>query len=166
MSSDPELQHGHPDEGPLLERPSSIRTAVRLMYAGAVLAVVNLALAFLATGSLRTETASSLQSNGSRLTAAQVDAAVSDALLLATSVGLLGVLLWLLVARTIWRGHAWARVVATVLGVVNVVTTGLAVATGSGAAATLLVPAVSAILAVAIVVLLWRPESSHWFARL
>jgi hypothetical protein len=58
-------------------------------------------------------------------------------------------------------GKSWARIVATVLGALGVVSTLFALTTATGTTVALQV--ISLLLAIAILVLLWLPASSAYF---
>ena len=58
-------------------------------------------------------------------------------------------------------GKSWARVVATVLGGLGVLSAIFTITTGTGL--TVAMQLVSLVLAVTILVLLWRPASSAYF---
>ncbi|WP_028047267.1 hypothetical protein [Cellulomonas sp. URHE0023] len=140
-----------------VERPSSVTRAVQLMYAGAALSLIGIVVAWATKNQLRDTLAESSPS----LTPADVDTAVTIALVSATVVGLIAVGLWLWMAAANGAGKSWARIVATVLGGLGVVSTlfSLRSATGTSIALNLL----SLVLAVAILVLLWLPASSAYF---
>jgi hypothetical protein len=141
---------------PPVERPSGITRAVQLMYVGAGLGVVGIALGWATKSQLHDKIA-----NGSTRSASDVDALVTTSLVTATIVGLIGVGLWLWMAAANKAGRSWARIVATVFGGLNVVFTLLGLTQSSGASIALDV--VSLVLAVTILVLLWKPESSAYY---
>ena len=97
------------------------------------------------------------------LTASQVDSAVSVAIVIAVVVGLVSVGLWLWMASANGKGRSWARIVATVLGALSVLSLLSSVAQGQMTTLNLVVSLVSLALAVAILVLLWRKESSAYY---
>ena len=69
--------------------------------------------------------------------------------------------LWLWMAAANGAGKSWARVVATVLGALSVLSTVFSLTSGTGV--TIAMQLLSLVLAVAILVLLWRPASSAYF---
>ena len=93
--------------------------AVQLMYVGAALSIVGIILAWTTKSQLTDQIAAA----GPTLTPDQVDAAVTVSLATATVIGLIGVGLWLWMAWANGAGKSWARVVATVLGGLNVLST-------------------------------------------
>jgi hypothetical protein len=140
-----------------VDRPSSVTRAVQLMYVGAALSVIGIIVAWATKSQLRDQLAKA----STNLTSDQLDTAVTVSLGIATVVGLIAVGLWLWMAAANGAGKSWARVLATVLGGLSVVSTlvSLTNATGTSIALQLL----SLLLAVAILVLLWRPASSAYF---
>jgi len=145
------------EAGPAVERPTSLTRAVQLMYVGAALSLVGIVLGWATQDAIRDGIAAS----GSDLSADAIDAAVMVALVLGTVVGLVGVGLWLWMAAANKAGRSWARVVATVFGGLNVLFTLYGLTTGVTPASILNV--VSVLLAVVILVLLWRPSSSEYY---
>jgi hypothetical protein len=144
---------------PEVERPASIVTAVRLMWAGAVITVIGALSVFVQTDALR----DNIRERDSSMTSSDVDAAVAGVIGFTIVVGAIIVGLWLWMAHQNGQGRSWARTVATVLGVLNVlfVVVGLAAGnqTGLGVAFNL----VNIVLAVVILVLLYRPDASDYY---
>jgi hypothetical protein len=62
------------------------------------------------------------------------------------------------------QGRSWARIVATVLGAINVLFTLFGFTQPGMTVVTATIGVVNLILAVVIVILLWRPESSSYYA--
>ncbi|MBO9554285.1 hypothetical protein [Cellulomonas sp.] len=143
--------------GPAVERPASLTRAVQLMYVGAALSLVGIVIGWATQDTIRDGIAKS----GTDLSADALDTAVMISLVLGTVVGLIGVGLWLWMAAANKGGRSWARVVATVFGGLNVVFTLYGFTTGVTPAT--LVSLVSVVLAVVILVLLWRPSSSEYY---
>jgi hypothetical protein len=82
----------------------------------------------------------------------------------AVIIGLISVGLWVWMAVMNRKGRSWARIVATVLGGLNIVFTviGLTQDVGIGT----IVNIVTIVLAAAILWLLYRPESSAYYAAM
>lgn len=142
-----------------VDQPPAIRLAVRLMWLGALVTVLGSLSVFFQTDTLRDR----LRDNDSTLTKSDLDAAVTAIIGFTVVVGVIVVALWLWMAYANGQGKSWARVVATVLGVLNVlfVLGGLAMGnqTGLGLGFNL----VNLVLAVVILVLLYRPDSSAYY---
>ena len=138
-------------------RPSSVTRAVQLMYVGAALSVVGIIVAWTTKSQLRDQIAAASPT----LSSDAVESAVTISLVVGTVVGLVGVGLWLWMAAANGAGKSWARVLATVLGALGVLSAILSLTTGTGI--TIALQLLSLVLAVAILVLLWRPASSAYF---
>jgi hypothetical protein len=147
-------------------RPPSLRAAVGLMYLGAVLQVIAGVILFVVVSRLREDGdvhdafADELRRAGRDESQVQslIDGSVS-----AWRVGIvLGTLvftaLWLLLARTTARGLRWARIAATVLGFLALISSvyTLLGAVNPGSIIVL-------VLVAAILLLLYRPETSAYF---
>ncbi len=91
--------------------PPSIQTAVKFMYAGAALSAISLIVGLATIGSLK----SAIQKADPSYTASQIHAAETVGVATVVIFGLLGIGLWIWMARTNGAGKPWARVVASVL---------------------------------------------------
>lgn len=140
-----------------VERPSSVTRAVQLMYVGAALSVVGIVVAWATKSQLRDQIAAASPS----LSSEDVESALTISLASATVVGLVAVGLWLWMAAANGAGRSWARVVATVLGGLGVLSAVFSLMTATGV--TVVTQLLSLALAVTILVLLWRPASSAYF---
>jgi hypothetical protein len=139
------------------ERPASITRAVQLMYVGAALSLVGLVVAWATKSQIKDKLADA----STTLTPSELDTALNVALGVATFFALVGVGLWLWMAATNKAGRSWARVVATVLGALNVLSTLYGLRSSAGVS--ILLSVLSLVLAVTILVLLWRPASSAYY---
>jgi len=151
----PQYQSQH-DPAPV-ERPSSVTRAVQLMYVGAALSVVGIIVAWVTRSELRDQ----IEAASPTLTSDAVESATTISLAVASVVGLLGVALWLWMAAANGAGKSWARVLSTVLGGISALSAVYSLSTGTGI--TVAMQLLSLVLAVAILVLLWRPASSAFF---
>ncbi|HET6686517.1 MAG TPA: hypothetical protein VFH02_08350 [Jiangellaceae bacterium] len=140
--------------------PSSLLTAVRLMYVGAALSAIFIIIELTQSDSLRDQIAD----NQPELSADELDAAVAVGTAVAVLVGLISVGLWIWMAVMNRKGRSWARVVATVLGGLNIVFTLISLTQSVGFGT--IVNMVSIVLAAAILWLLYRPESSAYYAAM
>jgi hypothetical protein len=91
--------------------PPSIGNAVKLMYAGAALSALGIIISIATLGSLKT----AILKKFPNYTTAQVHTAEHGAVAFVVVVGLIGVGLWLWMARMNGAGKSWARIVALVL---------------------------------------------------
>ena len=103
-----------------VEQPPSIRNAVRLMYVGAVLSVLGALSIFLQVDAIRDQ----IEEDDPSLSGDDVDTAVAIFVVTFVVVSLISVGLWLWMAYANGAGKSWARVVATVLGGLNIVRPG------------------------------------------
>lgn len=156
------------DTAPPPEQPQNVRYAVWLMYAGAALSLISIFFGFGGRDELRSQAAQQLKDSGTKVTPDQIDAAVNVSLALSVVIGLIAVALWLLIARKCGDGRNWARLLGTILGVLNVLLTatslGGASVTGVGdAGLQSIVSVLMAAVALVVVVLLWTNPSRTWF---
>lgn len=152
--------------------PKSIRQAVALMYAGAVLSAINLLFAIFSKTRIHDNfvTANAKQaveyakdhSKAKPLSATALDHAISQAWVVSMVSGAITVALWIILAQTNKKGNSAARIVATVLTVLNVLLT-IASLLGSFNILTFVASIVMVLIAVATTYLLWRPESSEYY---
>ena len=105
----------------------------------------------------------SIEDSDSSLTSSEVDSAVAFTIGFVIVTALIGVGLWLWMASANGNGRSWARVVATVLGGLNIVFTLLGVASGGSTPLSLLISVISLALSAYILWLLWRPESTQYY---
>ena len=104
-----------------------------------------------------------IEDSDDTLTSSEVDTLVNVSIGSAVVAGLVGVGLWVWMAVKNGQGRSWARVVATVLGALNIVFTLLGLAGGTATAVTLVSSLVSLVLAGVILYLLYRPESTRFY---
>lgn len=156
------------DSAPAPEQPQHVRWAVWLMYAGAALSLISIFFGFGDRADLRSQAAKQLKASGTKVTPDQVDAAVNVSLALSVVIGLIAVALWLLIAWKSGQGRNWARMLGTILGVLNVLLTAMSLGgasvtgvTGAGLAG--VVSILMAAVALVVVVLLWTTPSRSWF---
>jgi hypothetical protein len=132
--------------------PQSIRAAVRLMYAGAIITSLEVAYAIVSVISHQPGSAKLLLLGHSQSTFVAVTAGVVF--------GLVVVGLWLWMARANGNGQRRARVISTVLF-------GLATLelSGNKSVAEAVIAAATWFVGLAVVWLLWRPASSGFYER-
>ncbi|MFT3716263.1 MAG: hypothetical protein QM774_10035 [Gordonia sp. (in: high G+C Gram-positive bacteria)] len=149
--------------------PASIRLAVRLMYLGAVLQLVSMVVSIYTLGHLKTDPALQEQyRKGAHMSAdefsRQVDTIVGNGRILVSALSVAAAALWLVMAVYNGRGRRWARTAATALGAIGVIfsATGLF---ASGGTAGLISGVVSIVLAIAVLILLYRPDSTRYYEQ-
>ena len=146
---------GQPPDSARPPLPSSLRTAVRLMWAGAVVSGLSLILNLATLGTLRT----SLRRNDPSLTAAQIHN--FEVYIVAVPAVTLALWIWMALANR--AGKGWARIAGTVLfGIATLLLAiGLAL-TGAGAGEAVFI--LTWLIGLGAVIMLWRRESSEFFA--
>ena len=138
--------------------PTTVVNAVKLMYAGAAVSTISLIVSLVNIGGTKTE----IRKARPNLTVAQVNQLNTFIIALALLSGIVGIALWLWMARANSQGKNWARIVSTVLfclatldlvGVIGEPKTVLG----------LIFPVLTWLIGVATVFLLWRAPSSAFF---
>jgi hypothetical protein len=97
--------------------PQTVRRAVNLMYAGAALSAIEIVVGLATIGSLK----AAIRSRFPSYTASQIHSAEVATVSIAIVIGLLGVGLWIWMARANLAGRGWARIVASVLFGINTI---------------------------------------------
>lgn len=149
---------------PDVPQPSSISTAVKLMYVGAALGLISVIYSVATLGSLKDDIRDELAKDDPSVSQSTIDAAYGITIGVAVVFGAVGVLLWLWMAWKNGQGRSWARIVATVLGGLNVLFTLLSFTAANAEPISMVFSAISLVLAVAILVLLWLKPSSDFYA--
>ena len=139
--------------------PPPVVNAVWLMYTGAALSAISLIITLATVSSLRT----AIHNSDPSLTAAKLHNAEVAAVVVAIVFGLIGIGLWLWMARANKAGKNWARITATVFFGLDT----LSVLAGFRQAEPALSRVVSLLVWLAglgAIVLLWQKVSSAYFA--
>lgn len=146
-------------------RPKSVVTAVRLMYAGVLLAIIGVVVNALSRGQISNalEHANASRSPSDRLSTSQLHRAADLTYTAFLTMSVLAAFLWLGMAVTNSAGHGWARIVATVLAVMNLLLTIGMLTRGTAAAAIAELPTV--LIGAGVVWLLWQPASNGFFEQ-
>lgn len=167
---------GGPDAGPMPQappvpgapapasKPPSIVQAVRLMYVGAVLTLLGGLLTPLIKDDLRRSMADAMSGQPTPMTADQLEVIVNVVVVVSVVFGFIWAGVWLLMAWVIGKGKSWARVVATVLFALNLVSFLAGVAQGQATGLVLVVNLLTMLVGAAVIALLWRKDSSAYFA--
>ena len=141
-------------------QPPSIQTAVKLMYAGAVLSALSFIIGLATIGSLKQAI---IKASTKPLTATQLHTAEVVGVATIIVLGLIGIGLWIWMARANGAGKSWARIVAAVLFGLN--TLGLLSAVARpNAIGTKIFEIVGWIVGLGATIYLWRRDSSEYFA--
>ena len=149
---------GKPVEPERPSAPPTIQNAVKLMYAGAAVSTVSLIVSLVDIGG----TKSAIRKARPSLTVAQVNQLNTFIISLAIVSGLVGIALWLWMARANGQGRNWARILSTVLfGLATLDLFG--VASQPKTVLGLVFPVLIWLLGLGAVVLLWRKQSTAFF---
>ena len=149
---------GKPVEPERPPAPPSVLNAVKLMYVGAAVSTVSLIISLIDISG----TKDAIRKARPSLTAAQVNQLNTFIITLAVVSGVLGIALWLWMARANSQGRNWARILSTVLfglatldlfGVINQPKTVLG----------LIFPVLTWLVGAGAVYFLWQRESSEFF---
>lgn len=144
-----------PDKPPA---PQSVLNAVKLMYAGAAVSAVSLIISLVTIG----DTKDAIRKARPSLTASQVNQLNTFIIALAVVSGVVGVLLWLLMARKSGQGKNWARVLSTVLFALATLDL-FGVLSQPKTALGLVFPVLTWLIGLGAIVFLWRKESTEFF---
>lgn len=163
---------GHGAPAPTAAKPGSVSLAEKLMYAGAAVTLIGGLLSlFTDQDALRESARDSLEAAGQAVDDASLDAYLQLGMVTGIIFAVIGAALWALMGWLNGKGIGWARIVATVLGVLGVLITvvglfGSALVPGAmaGGALSMVLSVLTGIIALAVVVLLWRPDASAFFA--
>jgi len=146
-----------------LERPpapQSVANAVKLMYVGAAVTTVSLII----SAADISGTKAAIRKAKPTWTATQVNQFDRFIIITAIVSGLIGIALWLWMARANSQGRSWARIVSTVLfGLATLDLLG--VLTEPKTVLGLLFPVLTWLVGLGAVWLLWRPDSSAFFKQ-
>jgi hypothetical protein len=138
--------------------PVSVLNAVKLMYAGAAISTISLVISLADISG----TKAAIRKARPSLTATQVNQLNTFIIALAVVSGVVGIALWLWMARANGQGKNWARVVSTVLfGLATLDLFG--VFSQPKTILGLVFPVLTWLVGAAAVWLLWRPDSSAFF---
>lgn len=143
----------------LPQAPPSILAAFRLMYVGALLQGIGLVLIWLTRDRLRDSVAEQQGVSGEEL-----ESAYNITLGGGITINLLAIAMWIWMAHANRNGFSWARIVATVLGALNIAFTiyWLSQAFGLSVVVQLITIAMGA----TVLFLLYRPDSSAYYTAM
>ncbi len=138
--------------------PPSVVNAVKLMYAGAAVSTVSLVISLIDIGGTKT----AIHKARPTLSAAQVNQLNTFIITLAIVSGVVGIALWLWMAKANGQGRNWARILSSVLF-------GLATLDMFGVLSQpktllgLVFPVLTWLVGLGAVILLWRKDSTAFF---
>ncbi len=151
--------------------PASVRTAVRLMYLGAAVSLTKVIVDLVTESATRSAMLNALETgarkSGLHATASQLNSGITATLAMASVLGLIGVGLWIFVARGSRNGKVWARATGSVLFGLD--TLALLIGPpdvgirGPVSAVTRIFAAIIWLIGLSAVVFLWQKDSSVFF---
>ncbi|HEY1626193.1 MAG TPA: hypothetical protein VGG16_20600 [Streptosporangiaceae bacterium] len=143
--------------------PQSVQTAVKIMYAGAALSLIGIIATAVTSSSVRPYIEKHIKTiNGKPATATQITGLVHFEIAIGIAGGVIGLVLWLWMARKNGQGRPWARILSTVL--FALCTLDLVNVFRGGSSAFSTVAALLTWLAgLGAVIFLWLPSSSPYF---
>lgn len=139
--------------------PQSVLNAAKCMYTGAAVSAIEVIISLTTIGGLR----SAIHHAYPHYSAAKVHTLEIEGVAGLVISGLLGVGLWVLVARLNLSGRHWARILASVLFGINTLEL-LTTFTRPSTLLGLVFAVVLWVVGLAAIVFLWRRESSQFFA--
>ena len=149
---------GKPVEVERPPAPQSVANAVKLMYVGAAVSTVSLIISLADISGTKT----AIRKAKPSLTATQVNQLNTFIISLAIVSGLVGIALWLWMARANNQGKNWARILSTVL--FCLATLDLVGVFGEPKTVLgLIFPVLTWLVGLGAVFLLWRPDSTAFF---
>ena len=149
---------GKPVEPERPSAPPAVLNAVKLMYVGAAVSTVSLVISLVNISG----TKAAIRKARPTLTAAQVNQLNTFIITLAIVSGVIGIALWLWMAKANGQGRNWARILSSVLF-------GLATLDMFGVLSQpktllgLVFPVLTWLIGLGAVILLWRRDSSEFF---
>jgi len=158
MSYQPYPSGGQPVEPLRPPAPAPVLNAVKLMYAGAAVSTVSLIISLVDIGGSK----AAIRKARPSLTTAQVNQLNTFIISLAIVSGLVGIALWLWMARANGQGKNWARILSSVLfGLATLDLIG--VFSEPKTVLSLIFPVLTWLIGLGAIWLLWRPESTAFF---
>jgi hypothetical protein len=143
--------------------PQTLLNAVKLMYAGAALSVIVLIATIVTAGSVRSRIEAHHPTiDGKPATATQITGLVHLTVGLGIIIGVVGVALWLWMARKNGQGRPWARIVSSVLFVISTLSL-LNLRSGGDSVFAIVSTVLMWLVGLGAVILLWLPSSSSFF---
>lgn len=138
--------------------PPSVLNAVKLMYVGAAVSTANVIASLADIGAIKP----ALRKQFPHDTASQIDQAFKGFLIVALISAGIGIGLWLWMARANGHGKNWARIVSTVLFVIETLSV-LEALRGPKTVIDLVFPVLTWLVGAGAVWLLWRPDANAFF---
>ena len=142
--------------------PTSVQNAVKFMYAGAALSLIELVVGLATIGSLKTAIEQAGRRAGKHYTASQIHSLEVTSVIFAVIIGVIAIGLWLWMARANQAGRSWARITGTVFFGLNTLFLFLSLARPH-ASLGLIFNLLVWLAGLGAVIMLWRKESGEYF---
>jgi hypothetical protein len=138
--------------------PTSVQTAVRLMYAGAGISAISFILGLVTIGSVR----KTLEKQHPDFSTSKINSLVHAEIAIVVVAGIIGVGIWLWMAWANGRGKNWARITGTVFfGLYTLDLILVAARAASGISTVFAI--VTWLIGLGATIMLWRRDSTAYF---
>ena len=144
------------------QAPKSVLNAVKLMYVGAGLSLISLVVGLASIRGLKSAILTAARNAHKTLTPSQLHSAEIAGVAFIILTGLIGVGLWLWMARMNGAGKSWARIVASVLFALSTLSVLTSIVRPS-AGLTRIFGLLVWLVGMGAIVLLWQRDSSDFF---
>jgi hypothetical protein len=153
-------------QGPAGPKPTSVRTAVILMYVGGGLSALSLILTLAISGRIKSAVGTALRKADTRtgrvLTAAQIHTDENIYFVFVVVVLLVAIGLWVWMAWANGRGKGWARVLSSVFFGLDTILLLLSI---TRAGASVLYTALGWLVGLVAIVFLWQKDTTQYIAQ-
>jgi hypothetical protein len=141
------------------QTPASVSRAAQLMFIGAAVSTVAFVLQLVSLGSLKSD----IRSHYPKWTTAQVNQEFNTFVAVTVISSLIGIALWLTMARGTLNRHRWAQIISTVLFILYTLELIPTLST-PGTIIAVVFGVLPWLVGAGAVIMLWRPESKAYFA--
>ena len=139
--------------------PAALLSAVKVMYAGAVFAVIQAVVFSVTAGA----TKSAIEAKHPHMSASTVSTVTHAAVIFEAVLAVISAVLFVWIARSCAAGKNRARITGTALFAVAVLIAAYSLGPGAESTLQLILTVLGALIGLAAVVLLWQHSSSAWF---
>jgi hypothetical protein len=153
-------------QGPAGPKPTSVRTAVILMYVGGGLSALSLILTLVISGRIKSAVGTALRKADNRtgrvLTAAQIHTDENIYFVFVVVVLLIAIGLWVWMAWANGRGKGWARVLSSVFFGLDTILLLVSITRTGGS---VLYTALGWLVGLVAIIFLWQKDTTQYIAR-
>jgi hypothetical protein len=140
------------------DAPPSVTSAIRLMYVGAAVEAVNFVVSLASLGGLKTQ----LHNDDHKLTVSQINSVFEYYVVTTIVFGVIGIGLWMLMARGAGQRKRWAQIISTILFALYTLEAVLTF-TETREILTILLVGLTWLVGAATVFMLWKPDAKSYF---